>query len=239
MKPWPHVFIAPRSLETQSYRLTYPEAKILRFPDYYFASIKGYNQLMLSQEFYSHFCNFEFVLLLQTDAIILRDDLAHWCKQPYDWIGAPWPNGQTYTIHTDLFRTTPKKVHTHVGNGGLSLRRVQNCQRLLTEFPESVANFLENSIFEDLFFSVIGTQAPYFTIPNERTAALFSVELQPEFYFQLNQTLPMGGHAWWRYNLDFWLQHLTKVPPPDTLASCTPHPAKPSLTARIRKLFQH
>jgi len=36
-------------------------------------------------------------------------------------------------------------------------------------------------------------------------AATFSFEVKPEVLYAMNkQSLPMGCHAWWRYNLEFW-----------------------------------
>lgn len=237
---WPHVFIAPQSLDVSFYQGVYPESAFIRLSDHYFQSIRGYNELMLDPDFYARFSDYEFLLILQSDAIALKDDLEHWCHQPYDWIGAPWPDGQTLTLHFDIFKDIPqKKLSCAVGNGGFSLRRVQKCRQLLAEFPETATHFAENTIYEDLFFSLLGTQAHYFNIPNERTAALFSLELRPEHYFRWNQTAPMGGHAWWRYNLGFWLPLLTQAPPHEAISLLRKHEPKPRLATRIRRLFKN
>jgi len=219
------VFAAPESLDISFYIDTYPNSHVEKFTDSYFTSIQGYNKLLLSEHFYQRFAGSEFILVLQTDAIILSDQIDFWCQQPFDWIGAPWPNGQVLTIQTKPFsESAPKKVHTHVGNGGLSLRRIQPTIQLLAEFAETRDHFLLRNWNEDLFFSLLGTQSLFYKIPSERTAARFSLEAQPEQYARLNQGAPpMGGHAWYRYNLDFWLPLMEKpLPAPVASALSTP-----------------
>jgi hypothetical protein len=39
-------------------------------------------------------------------------------------------------------------------------------------------------------------------------AARFALELQPGRYQRLTGTPPMGGHAWWKYEADYWLAQL-------------------------------
>jgi hypothetical protein len=73
--------------------------------------------------------------------------------------------------------------------------------------------FKQTGSSEDLFFSLLGTQSVAFQLPNERVASLFSLELQPELYYAINQRAPMGGHAWRKYNQPFW-----------TAMLCTPSP---------------
>jgi hypothetical protein len=52
-----------------------------------------------------------------------------------------------------------------------------------------------------------------FVIPNEITASRFSMELQPSYYYAVNGGhLPMGGHAWWKYEPQFWRPHLPGMP---------------------------
>ena len=58
----------------------------------YFASREAYSQLCLSEKLYNYFAStHEFMLILQTAAIIFRDELDFSCCQPWDYIGAPWP----------------------------------------------------------------------------------------------------------------------------------------------------
>jgi hypothetical protein len=40
-------FIAPQGLDLSYYRARYPQVSVVLFPDVYFASIQGYNRLLL------------------------------------------------------------------------------------------------------------------------------------------------------------------------------------------------
>ncbi|MEI6713066.1 MAG: DUF5672 family protein [Verrucomicrobiota bacterium] len=207
-------FVGPRSLDLSYYTARYPNVKVMLFDDEYFVSIKGYNKLLLDPAFYEKFSTHEFMLILQTDAIVLKDELDHWCAAPYDYVGAPWPDPLEIMINLDVFTgVAGKKVKTQVGNGGLSLRRNRKCIALIAEFPEATQMFLRSGSSEDIFFSLMGSQSLEFVIPNDRVAGRFSLEVRPEFYFALNgNRAPMGGHAWWQ-QMPFWMQFLDRQPP--------------------------
>lgn len=217
-------FIAPERLDVSYYGRHFPGVAVECFDDEYFASVKGYSRLLLSPAFYERFvaCH-EFMLILQTDSILLRDDLDHWCAQPWDYVGAPWPDGLEVMLNLDNFSgELGKRVKVHVGNGGLSLRRNAACIGLLKEFAQATEMFLRSGSSEDIFFGLLGAQSLDFKIPNERVASLFALELQPERYMAINQGRePMGGHAWWRYNQPFWVS-LLKQPPPLLLPAQPP-----------------
>lgn len=209
-------FIAPSALNHDYYSDRYPDIPFIFFNENYFESIAGYNRLLLSSMFYQRFDGYEFLLILQTDAIILRDDLDYWCNTPFDYVGAPWPDGYELFVNAGRFEgNNGKRVKVHVGNGGLSLRRVKKCLSLLAEFEEIKQVFENTGSSEDLFFSVMGALSGDFVIPNEITASRFSVELKPSYYFDVNGgNLPMGGHAWWKYEIEFWQCLLDKPPLP-------------------------
>ena len=211
----PACFVAPRRLDLGYYEEHFPGVACERFDDAYFASVQGYSRLLLSPHFYERFAGFEFTLILQTDAIVLRDELDTWCRQPFDYVGAPWPQGVEIFVNLDRYAGTfGKKVCAHVGNGGLSLRRNSACIALLEEFPDATRMFQQSGSSEDLFFAVMGSLSESFLIPNETRAARFALELQPAHYLALQGgRLPMGGHAWWRYDPQFWAARLTRQPP--------------------------
>ncbi|QBC42428.1 DUF5672 family protein [Iodobacter fluviatilis] len=199
-------FIAPENIERAYYLENYPDIPFSFFENHYFESITGYNRLLLADDFYQRFDAYDFILILQTDAIVLRDDLDVWMSKPFDYIGAPWPDGNELFVNLGRFEGEfGKRVKVYVGNGGLSLRRVKKCLSLLNEFPVAVSVFLNTGSSEDLFFSYMGALSADFIIPNEITASLFSMELKPAYYYQVNGGIvPMGGHAWWKYDVAFW-----------------------------------
>ena len=209
------VFIGPEGLDLSWYRARYGEINFRAYPKESFASIPGYSRLLLSTAFYEGWDEYEFMLICQTDAIMLRDELSDWCAKPFDYVGAPWPDGYELFVNAGPFEgDNGKKVHVTVGNGGLSLRRIGKTLSLLREFPIIVQVFEHTGSSEDLFFGVMGSLSNDFVVPNEVTASRFSMELRPSLYYAVNGGhLPMGTHAWWKGEPDFWRAHLPGVLP--------------------------
>jgi len=207
--------ICPHSFDYSFYTNLFPNASIVAFNDSFFQSVGSYSRLLLNEFFYDSFKNYEFVLISQTDAILLRDELDYWCDSGYDYIGAPWPNSLKITVNTDKYKDLDRRVSCPVGNGGLSLRRVAKCIQLIKEFPEASTKFAGNRINEDLFFSIFGTLSDNFSVPDRITASRFSMEISPDYFSFLNSgKAPMGGHAWWKYDVHFWLNLLGSAADP-------------------------
>lgn len=208
-------FIGPQGLDLGYYKERYPAVPFLAYEPSFFGSIPGYNRLLMSTAFYKQFSDYEFMLILQTDALLLRDELDYWCSQPFDYVGAPWPNGYELFVNAGRYEGAfGKRIKTFVGNGGLSLRRNSKCIALIEEFGGDVINvFNVTGSSEDLFFSCMGVLSNDFVMPNEITASRFSLELQPSYYVHVNgDKLPMGGHAWWKHEPSFWQALLPDMP---------------------------
>ena len=95
--------------------------KVLHFPESYFQSTKSYSRLLLKKQFYQYFESYEYILIYQLDCLVFSSNLSDWCNLGYDYIGAP------------LFqnKNNPKSGFSRVGNGGLSLRRVDSFLKVL------------------------------------------------------------------------------------------------------------
>ena len=170
---------------------------------------------MLTIRFYWAFKKFQYLLIAQPDALIIRDAnymLALLAKHGFDYWGAPWKNiferrKIDYTLYhkrLEKFKL-PKRFSSpalscEVGNGGLSLRNVSSTIRLLRRFV--VYKFLWGGP-EDCFFSYFGQLAnSFYKIATKETAALFSLE--ETLHDQLHrQELPFGVHDWQHYFPDF------------------------------------
>ncbi|HIP14771.1 MAG TPA: hypothetical protein EYG74_04710 [Sulfurimonas autotrophica] len=116
LKSYDKIVVSPQKLSNNDEFITFLERygyKIVFFKNKYFDGIEGYNQLMLSVDFYKQFVDYEYMLIYQLDALILSDALEQWLNKDLDYIGAPW-----------LSEEKKLKVES-VGNGGLSLRRVK------------------------------------------------------------------------------------------------------------------
>lgn len=228
----PIFFVVPQSLSLTDYK-AYQPTDIIRMPDEYFKSIKGYNRMLLSPSFYRRFRRFEYVLIYQTDAFVFRDELEKWCAKGYDYIGGVW--------FKDFF-APPEIENLHLGgNGGLSLRNVAALIRLLEsrqrlpahiDFPpiyqqrslyrkfyerfieqKTIRNYykrLSSQEDEALILTAEFLGKPLKVAPWE-VAIQFAFDRFPWFLYALNQQkLPFGCHAWnkneWPYgqNLNFW-----------------------------------
>src|SRR5688572_11693619 len=104
------VSIQPIGLE-----LCLPSFELREFPTHHFDSVTTYSKLLLSPEFYEAFTEYDYMLMYQLDCLVFSDKLQSWCEMEYDYVGAP------------LFLKNSQQPHiSRVGNGGLSLRRVQS-----------------------------------------------------------------------------------------------------------------
>jgi len=166
-------FLAPASLNTSYYEDSFPGLEIRSMPDDYFESIASYNGLMLSPAFYDMYGQFEFVAIVQTDAF-LRKSLLSLENFNFDYLGAPWPAGIHYRSFAGrLFveqMQSPNSVsirrialgflghRVFVGNGGLSIRNVQEFRSFVSEFENSNRGFLNQGINEDIIISTVGAE---------------------------------------------------------------------------------
>lgn len=227
---YPIFLAAPHSLNVSAYKKIGPALQVRTFDDSYFNSIDGYNRLMLSEEFYKAFSDQEYILIHQLDAFVFQDDLAYWCQQNYDYIGAPWLRDRDFTGWIDQLDftirqriatwlnlkkadgITPREIINlnGVGNGGLTLRRVSAMIRWLQRSKQKIAEYERISMHqyhEDVFWSIeVNRYWPHLRIPSYRKALLFSVEFFPEWAINhYNQgTLPFGCHAWDIHGTDYW-----------------------------------
>jgi hypothetical protein len=206
--------IHPNELDINFYKNIYGYRISFRgFHKNYFESIQGYNQLLLSTHLYKVFIQFKYILIYQLDAWVFRDDLIYWCNKNYDYIGAPWINWEWssfYASHLTFTRRFAYRLGYRrfnlVGNGGLSLRKVDSFIQNLQWFQKSAKNFDKN---EDYFFSFyITSYNPFFKVAPFKEALQFSFDENPREAYQLsNKQLPMGCHAWPKH-LDFWKQFI-------------------------------
>ncbi len=195
-----------KELNTDWYENLLKEAAVDFFIEYfdadYFKSTSGYSQLMTSKEFYHRFSTYKYMLLYQLDAYVFNDELDYWCKQGYDYIGAPWFNGWN----------APTKEITGVGNGGFSLRKIETFRKAHYMFIKPRTKIKEYLhalgllVFgknEDIVIHRFG-KAGRLKIPSEQEALGFAFDTHPALSFRMNgEKLPFGCHAWGK-NKVFW-----------------------------------
>lgn len=113
---YPKFFVAPPRT-----RLGRDGFETRHFPSRYFGSVKAHNRLLLSERFYRSFSDYEFVLIHHLDALVFSDALEYWCERGFDLIAPPWIPGPDF----------PWLKEPGVGNGGLSLRRIDAFLKIL------------------------------------------------------------------------------------------------------------
>lgn len=215
----------PRWIENHEYHA--------RFPDKYFSYPFGYNSLLMSRSFFQALGGADYILIYQLDCLVFSDQLAAWCAQDFDYIGAPWFDDYL----------TPGKNRWTVGNGGFSLRKVSSALKVLNlpirrgelypmpmpghPQPRGLAWLLFNirrrfrqhlgrwriadelvncSDNEDRFWSFVAPRlSPDFRIPSVEEALGFAFEMHPRECLHKNKgKLPFGCHAWAKADRAFW-----------------------------------
>jgi len=207
-------WIGPQSLDTSYYEQNFPVRLIKRYEDRYFSSVEGYSSLLVQESFYEDFSTYGHVLICQTDAVVLKPGLREWLDGPYDYVGAPWPSGYSLQLQVPEIQVQGSIRSTAVvGNGGLSLRRVESCISLIREFKSVSSEWASRGHAEDLYFGFLGNLSRRFVMPNIVTAAHFSHDIDPGYLQQLiGGALPLGVHAWGKYDRKLWERILSKHP---------------------------
>ncbi|MBB6462946.1 DUF5672 family protein [Flammeovirga kamogawensis] len=194
------------------------------FDSSYFSGIPSYNRLMTLPKFYEVFKEYDYMLLCQLDVYIFKDNLNYWMSKGYDFIGPP--------LMTKDSNGNPD--YWKVGNGGFSLRKVSTFKDVLTTYSSlfqsvnynyksfilqvksyfaylrirknNLKPFSKDIKNEDIFFSKnVSKSWKHFKVPSIEEARSFGFDEYPKKLYNDNQEkLPMGVHAWWRFEYDFW-----------------------------------
>ncbi|KAA6342721.1 hypothetical protein EZS27_009559 [termite gut metagenome] len=224
LKNYPIVVVKPSSLKPDMLFEDYPALTFESFNDAYFRNLSGYNKLMLSEEFYERFADTGYILVCQLDAYIFKDELKEWCLKGYDYIGAPWLVRPMYRFpilkfiswikkqYCDLFDLPNGQItNFRVGNGGLSLRKVEshlNATRQLRPIIQFYLSRKRHHIYnEDVFWAVeVNRQGLGFLYPDCMEALQFSFDKYPKWCYKLNgYQLPFGCHSWYKRKMrKFW-----------------------------------
>ena len=111
LRPYDKYLVVPESLD-----ISLPGCALKRFKNEYFGSVAANTRLLLSEAFYASFRDYQYILIYHLDALVFSDQLLQWCEMGLDYIGPPW-------IHC---ADSPWVKESRVGNGGLSLRRIDS-----------------------------------------------------------------------------------------------------------------
>lgn len=199
-------FIVPESLDLSYYSKTFPEVKTKTYEDKYFKGILGYNKLMLSRDFYNSLSNYEYMLIAQPDAVIWREEnmLSHFMDLGFDYYGAPWiPARRIWEWAKVPGKNGKGKMvclkkegnGIEMGNGGFSLRRVSQCEKLIKQYGwRKCYWYIKRN--EDIFFGVFGRFSKCdFKLCDTVTGLRFAGEYGLKDLVEKGET-PFGVHGW-------------------------------------------
>lgn len=211
LKNYPAVFIKPEGLDTTALRRIYPNVGEISVSEEWLGTkrgIAGYNRMMMSAEFYDLFSDYDYLFICHVDAWVFKDELADWCDRGYDHVAAPWPTRPRYTrfplkqyLMLKLWLKPANKIlhcqmFGRIGNGGLSLRRVEAFRQACVEYAAEAEFFLAKShelYNEDLFWALVPKSL---RLPTVEEALQFSFDLKPWLCYEQNgRRLPMACHG--------------------------------------------
>lgn len=239
---YPLCLFTHKDLDLTCYMQVFEEHNVKLIIEYFdkenFDGIKGYNTLMLSEQFYQRFADYDYMLLYQLDAYVFENQLERWITLGIDYVGAP-----TYSTNDSLLKLSSQgKI---VGNGGFSLRKIKSfidihhesgqfltfaglfhlysimqkgmIKSLLLSFlgvwgyKNSWKDICKTEINEDILYSIlVAKKKNRFHIPDTLVADYFAFEQFPSLsYIRTGGTLPFGCHGWEKYEKEtFWAKHI-------------------------------
>jgi len=221
LKRHPVCFVAPESLDMDVYLSIAPQARCVRVADDSLGvgrGYKGYNRMLTSAGFYAAFCDMDYVLICHPDAWVFRDEVDFWLDRGYDLVAPPWLAKRVY--RTWLFKVALAfvqhvlrrkselryRLFCRIGNGGLSLRRVDAFIEVSKKYEREIGAFIEAGGNED----VVWAFATELSKPHWREAAQFGLDVKPAYGYRVNgHRLPMGCHGFLHgHRAGFWSEFI-------------------------------
>jgi len=230
--------IFAEQLNISEYLKIYPELRQKSVEYHWLDSIENYNKMKCSKAFYELFKDYNFLLTYELDAFIFSDDWASANVFDYDYIGAPWFESKDGSYLEKIIgignsgfsvRNIQKCIEILIIKDKIArywqlykklhLHRIFRFTIILSLFDNIWSrkgknvyffSFLSNEfIHEDVYWSVIVPKLFNFKLAKPEDAIKFSFEVNPSILFDRNQlVLPIGCHAWQKYDLEFWKQHI-------------------------------
>lgn len=198
-------FMAPKSLDTSYYKANFPNVDIVRYSDRYFKNTAAYSKLLISRNFYLGWKEYEYMLILQPDVYILKDEdlLDEFIKADFDYWGAPWKTEmKLYPVCLPMGEKLVNRFlpynKSFVGNGGFSLRRISTMASITSKHRlAAIASGFCNYMNEDVLLCYYLVKDGYH-LPSIEQAQQFSVEETAKDVLNEN-ILPYAIHAYEKY----------------------------------------
>lgn len=179
----------------------YKEIKYRYFPKCFFASVRSYSDLMLRKELYSAFSDYEYILIYQLDAFAFTGEtINYFMDMNYDYIGAPTLEGMYKPYRSE------KVLFTQ--NGGFSLRKVSAFENWCEANYREISLMKKFDVEDSIIFAL---RLKGLKLAPIDIALQFSFDSNVQECFKRNNLrLPLGCHAWERYDYEFWEPYIRK-----------------------------
>ena len=212
-----HVYlITPEGLNISEYLEIFDNIKHTQINPIFFKNLYTYTQLCISYNFYNMFSQYDYMMIYQLDCYMFKDEIQRFVDMGYDYIGAP-----IFSIHS-CWKTVTNK-HPAIGNGGLSLRKIEKFKAI----TDPNGQFRRSFMLSDKVLSTIKIEDMYFCDTIERLydmrlnkptldiALEFSWDQSVEYIDALLKNaklykLPMGIHAV-NKSLDYWKNKIPEI----------------------------
>jgi len=219
MKDYSPVYlVCPKGLDTSAYEKIYNvgdkeiDLKKVEFDPDYFKSTATYSQLCISYDFYKAFDEYEYMLIYQLDCYLFKDEIKQWCNKGFDYIGGPIISTECGWDTVKKAKNGKEKWRPLVGNGGLSLRKIETFLEITNPEGELRKTYglsdekLKGVVFEDKYFCNDLYNIYELEIPDWETALSFAIDMSVDIvynFFKMDPH-PMGAHSidknirWWK-----------------------------------------
>lgn len=223
----PAAFIKPVDYDITALSCQYPDVEVINVSNQWLGhrGIQGYNEMMMSEQFYAMFADCEYIFICHVDAWLFRNEVTEWCQRGYDLVAAPWPTRPRYEhfplkqyLQLKMWLKPARKIlhcqmFGRIGNGGLCLRKVKTFQEACRQYAVEINYYMshhDDLHNEDLFWALV----PRLDVPTVADALQFSFDLKPQLCYQLNEhRLPMACHGFNKPNrADFWSHFIPCLP---------------------------
>ena len=226
--------VYPFGADINNYLSLYPALQPQPVPADWLSTIEAYNKMKKSISFYQLFDKFDFMLTYELDAYIFSDNWEKANCFHYDYIGAPMFEGHLQANANSkiigggnsgfsmrniksciriLKKVAKLKKYYRLFYKAKRLVRFTLLFRLFDKswnVRGSNYYFLsfisDKHINEDMFWAfVVPKVIKNFSIASIPDSIKFSFEILPSVLFSMNEfTLPLGCHAWGKYEPGFW-----------------------------------
>ena len=185
LNDYPIIILCPDNLNTNSYN-NLEINSFLKFDASFFKNVNCYNDLMLSTAFYEQLKEYDYMLLVQLDAYVFKNDLEYFLGLGYDYIG-------------NLHKIPHVKDKMINGNGGFSLRKIDSFINASKTIKKDLNGIKD---WEDIMYSY--WYKDKMNIAPDEISLKFGWQQNPNKCYEMNgNKLPFGCHKPHIFGKDF------------------------------------